>query len=200
MLTLPPAIAFLCPVYLCLALTDLQSFEEPRRNVQKAPAWLEALTFLWNWWILTVCYCGCCCCLRFFLGNTKLSNPPRRFSDVRSRLGLTVSWWVKSSPLSRSQNDHHYLPLAFWRERTSCFHAISSFMGIHSAWSYCFRTGGKMYSFYRFIPSAGICLSGFPCTNTKKALIHADWVGLMPWDVTADGWWHLDRFTQQKLH
>lgn len=47
--------------------------------------------------------------------------------------------------------------------------------------------GGKMYSFYRFIPSAGICLSGFPCTNTKKALIHADWVGLMPWDVTADG-------------
>lgn len=200
MLALPPAIALLCSVYLCLALTDLQSIEEPRRNVRKAPAWLEALTFLWNWWILTVCCCGCCCCLRFFLGNTKLSNPPRRFSDVRSRLGLTVSWWVKSSPLSRSQNDHHYLPLAFWRERTSCFHAISSFMGIHSAWSYCFRTGGKMYSFYRFIPSAGICLSGFPCTNTKKALIHADWVGLMPWDVTADGWWHLDRFTQQKLH
>lgn len=146
-LGLPPAIALPCSVYLRLALTDLQSSKEPRRNVQKAPAWWEALTFLWDWWIITGCCCGCCC-LRFFLGNAKLSNPPRRFSDVCSRLGLIVSWGIKSSPLSRSQNDHHYLPLAFWRERTLCVHAISSFMGIHSAWSYCFRTeGGKCMPF-----------------------------------------------------
>lgn len=169
MLALPPAIALLCPVYLCLALTDLQSIKEPRRNVQKAPAWLEALTFLWNWWILTVCCCGCCCCLRFFLGNTKLSNPPRRFSDVRSRLGLTVSWWVKSSPLSRSQNDHHYLPLAFWRERTSCFHAISSFMGIHSAWSYCFRTGGENVFFLQVYSFSWNLFKWFPLHKHKKS-------------------------------
>jgi hypothetical protein len=78
-------------------------------------------------------------------------------------------------------------PFAFWRERTLCLNATISPRGHQFGTKSLFQSLGKMYSFYRFIPSAGICLSGFPCTNTKKALIHADWVGLSPSDVTADG-------------